>query len=753
VLELLAGGLALLSGCLLSHRLLRLQDRLEATVVGLGLSVALYLLILSGLLQAGVALSEAALGAGFISALLSSLALPLGRLETARPGSGMSHRERGLLLAGVGFVWLFTNTMQVITVDDDYWMHTPVQARMLRGVIPPTNPYFPDLVLGGHYGRDKLVVSTALLTGRDIFGAQLLLTSFCHSLSLAMLYLAIRRSSGVASATAGTFLAWFGMNVAHRVGLLDFYQNNGAPTYLLLSLLMLLFLELWRQPGFNLSVLCGLVLGVYAQMYETHFGLTILTILSLLPLLGPAARRSSLGALGLAVLLALLGGSALNRLAEPPPADQVIANQSQTVQLSFPKSPFLALRIQVGEIEPVSCGYRSGLGKALYALIDHTPRRSDPRYVRLWSWNVIRMHWVGLWLAPLSGWLLWRTRQRAGLFLWLFGLWGFLVPGMADFGPIHEFEWYRWEFAAGFGLAGALGVALGALVRTRRQAAMLALLLALSSQAGLTYLLRMLPQLNNPRPVEVLGLEFDSQAWLLRHSQQLQLQQADLRTLAWIRANPQAGQGCLLQTTGPPRPMGILFESTAMALADIEARGHRLPDMEEPIGVPPFRLQERFLEFLQNPGIAQGRSLGIDWLLLRSNEFELEQRLAENLPLVYYDNLTVDGKRRLLFQLSAVSLTAPENPLSEARFVSLAVGSAPAEARSSTLHFADGRGRQVSPQTRLPPLEQMNAAAPVQAQTAVIRFLDGTGNLCEQRSLPLSPAATGEGGAKIPPGE
>jgi hypothetical protein len=194
----------------------------------------------------------------------------------------MSRGESSLLLLATAAVWLFTNIVQVITVDDDYWMHTPVQARMLRGVIPPTNPYFPDLVLGGHYGRDLLVASASVLTGRDVFGAQVLVTSFCHSLSLAMLYLAIRRSASAVSAALGTAMAWLGVNVAHRVGLADFFQNNGAPTYMGLALLMLLFLELWRRPGGKLAGLCGLLLGIYSQVYETHFGLIVLTLGSLL---------------------------------------------------------------------------------------------------------------------------------------------------------------------------------------------------------------------------------------------------------------------------------------------------------------------------------------------------------------------------------------------------------------------------------------------------------------------------------------
>lgn len=736
------GTLALLlilgSGCWISQRALGFRGRFDGVVVGLGLAVALYLLALNLALKAGLALPQGALVASVGGALLAGLTLFRQTPEPPRPGAPMSRPEQGLLLTAMGFVWLFTNMMQVITVDDDYWIHTPVQARMLRGVIPPTNPYFPDLVLGGHYGRDTLVASVATLTGRDTFASQVLLTSFCHSLSLATLYLAIRRSGTATSALAGTGMGWLGVNVAHRVGLLACFENNGAPTYLLLALLGLLFIELWKQPGPRLALTCGAVLGVYAQVYETHFGLVVLTVLSLLPWQSPKARQSSLLAVLLAGALALLLGSALSRLTLPPPEDEVIANQSQTVQVRFPKTPLFALRIETGEIDPISAGYRTGLGRPIFALIDHTPERSDPRYVRLWSWNVLRMHWLGVWLAPLSGWLLWRSRHQAGLFLWVFGVWAYLVPGVVDFGPIHEFEWFRWEFAAGFALATALGIALGSLVKGWRHGLALALFLLLNSQAGLAYLGRLLPHLTNPRIEEVLGISFDTRGWLLRHGKQLQIEDSDLRALDWIAANPQEGKGCFFISTGPPQSGSILFESTAMALADTQALGHKLPDKEEPIGVPPFRFDPSFLSLLEHPSAEKATALGIDWLLLRSDDVELEKRLASTLNLVYYDPLAADGKRRLLFRTSPARLSRPEAPGHEApRYWTLEPGEPPAGATEMGLHFLHRDGRQLGPAGRLPALPRVTAAVPLDCHQVQVRFLDASGRLREQRVLPV----------------
>jgi hypothetical protein len=745
VLGSLAIVVALGAGCLISLGVLRLKEKLEGTILGLALGVALYLLSVTVLLQAGLSFRAAALLAPI--PLLAVAALGCQWPDSPRPGPLLERWETVILLSAVVAVWLYVNMLQVITVDDDYWLHTPVQGRMLAGVVPPTNPFFPDLVLGGHFGRDTLVVSTALLTGRDVFGAQVLVTSFCHTLGLAVLYLALRRSGSAASAAAATAMVWLGVNVAHRVGLIDFFQNNGAPTYLILALLIFLFTELWRRPGRKLALVCGLVLGIYAQVYETHFGLVVLTVLSLLLVGTRQARLATLLALFVAAVLAIGGGSALTRLLSksPAPLDEAIANQSQTVQASFPKIPFLALRIEVGEIDPISCGYRVGLGRRIFAAVDHVPKRSDNRYVHLWNWQVMRMHWLGVWLAPMSGWLLWRSRHRAGQFLWVFGAWAFLVPGMIDFGPIHEFEWFRWEFAAGFGFAGALGAALGTLVRGWRSGLAGALAVAVVCHAGLAHVRGFSQHFGNPETSEVLGLKFGSRDWLLRHGAQLRFRESDLRALAWINTNPQQGGRCFVKTTGPPEPWGILFESTAMALADIEVLGHRLPPKGEPVGVPPYRISEVFEQFLSQPSLAQAENLGINWVLLRSDDSLLDIRLAEHLRLVFFDSLAPDGRRRLLFQVGETPLKAPPAPTPSATFQALDLRPLPPETGLIEINFLTSDGDRLGSASWLPPVEQCQVAVPAECLSVELLYLDASGPL-ERRVVPA------ETGPKALPG-
>ena len=730
------------AGYMLAGPVLRLGGRFENVLIGAALAVPLFLLPAGILLRLKAPLQVAVHAAPWLMAMVVLAARK--RPDAPRFGPELSCREKGGLLIAMLFVWLFLNMMQVINVDDDYWLHTPVQGRMLRGVIPPTNPFFPDLVLNGHFGRDTLVVATSLCTGRDVFGSQVLLSSFCHSLGLAILYLALRRSGSAASATGGTFMAWLGMNVAHRVGLLDFYQNNGPPTYLTLALLVLLFCELWQRPGRKLALVCGAVLGVYAQIYETHFGLVVLTVLSMQPFLARPARKPSVLALGTAAVLALTGSTAIAQLVQPKqPTDNAIANQSQSVDVSFPKSPFLCLRIDIGDLHPISIGYRAGLGASLLKAIDRETSRVNSQYVRLWSWEVMRMHWLAVWLAPLSAWLVLRARDRAGGFLWLFGAWAFLIPGMLDFGPIHEYEWYRWEFAAGYGLAAAFGAGLGALVRGRPSGLAVAALLLLQSRAGLNHLRELTAQFANPRPVEVLGLRFDSRDWLLRHGGQLRLDASDLRIAAWVKANPQVGRGAFIYTSGLQHGWGILFESTLMALVDLQALGHRLPTPDQPVGVPPFQFSDAFLDFLSNPVREQARTLGIDWMLLRSSDVEADKRMMKNLTLVAIDSLSQDGNVRLLLQSQNMPLRTPRLS-GDVDYRLLDFKPAPAGCVQMQITFLNRNKTPLLAGAILPvPSAAIRVAVPKGCAWVEVLFLEPKGTL-ERRLLPVDwPTPTG----------
>ncbi len=714
--------LALTSGCWLTFRCLGLRQPSYALPIGLGLGVALFLLELYLLLYAGLPLERAAFVAPVISLFLGLW----GHVRPGEPryGRELTRLELVILVAAALVVWLFTNLCQATIVDDDYWLHTPIQRQLSRGEWPPTNPFFPGLELGGHFARDLLIVSVSSLTGQDIFAAQNSVTSFCHSLGLILLYLALRSEGSAVSATAGTAMIWLGMNVSGRVGLVEFYQNNGALTYFLLALLMGMLMFFWKAPERRFGLGCGLLLSLLGLVYESHFGLVVLSLLSLLPLLPRSARSATLGVLVFASVFGLLGGGALSRLAMPGTVlEKSIANQSQTVKMSFPKFPLMSLRIESRHSGPVSIGYRTGIGPALLWMLDHTPSRVDDRYVRLWSWMVVRMHWLGVWLAPLSALLLWRSQNRAGMFLWMFGLWGYLVPGLFYFGEIHEYEWLRWEFAAGYGFAGAAGAAFGQFAEGKRRGVALGLTLLLFSSAGLGWVWRQSKLIPTVSPRQVLG-GFDTPTWLLRHGDHLRLSESDLRTLDWISVNPARGRGGLVHTVGPTKPWDILFESTVMGLTDLRAVGHQLPLDNDPIGLPPYRIREVYREFLKSPTAEWAGRLGIDWIMVRSRDIELEKRLLKVFPLVYIDARSADGRRRLLFLTENIgALEVPKAPAG-LKYAGLTLPKPSLGEEYLEVTFPSPSDDMARLRTYLPAVEtEVTLLAPFTATSAEVRFL------------------------------
>ena len=79
-------------------------------------------------------------------------------------------------------------------------------------------------------------------------------------------------------------------------------------------------------------------------------------------------------------------------------------------------------------------------------------------YLSIFSPAFLVTHWLPLFLCPLT--LVWCIKREhwPGLAFWVFGAWAYLVPGLVDFGPVYEWEYFRWEYAAGFAWAVPLGL-------------------------------------------------------------------------------------------------------------------------------------------------------------------------------------------------------------------------------------------------------------------------------------------------------
>lgn len=383
-----------------------------------------------------------------------------------------------LILFYVGFA-------QYRYLDTDNWIHEPLIGGYTLGLFPPVHPYFPEAAMNGHYGRD-LLIGTLTPHGTDPLTVVWLLNPLLAVCGALILLSTLERfCTDRLTPLMGAAFPFFGMCVGFRVGLVDTTDGNNGLVYaqaLLLFYLMLAVLDFMKQPeGAARWILClisGFVLGLYQLVYETHFGLLLLTACTLLPL---AVKRSDhrkrlLGGVALTATVALLlavteGGpitdlarsKALGQQAVVGTADEAVSdlNVEQHVSLRFPKEQLLKVRATAADYQRLSVGFKAGPFEGL------APPITDSGYISIFHPNFLVTHWLPLFLCPFT--LLWviRARRWDGLAFWLFGAWAYLVPGLIDFGPVYEWEYFRWEFAAGFGWSVPLGLFCGHLLRLK----------------------------------------------------------------------------------------------------------------------------------------------------------------------------------------------------------------------------------------------------------------------------------------------
>ena len=682
----------------LARRVLREPSRRGQGVMGLGLAIALTLLGVNGIyrlanLDHAVALTLAA-------------ELALGALLLRLPKPAHSPWRWSLFSwIFLALIYFFTASQQIANPDDDYWIHTPLQGLLLHGNFPPFNPFFSEIPMNGHYGRNLSLITISYLSGLDSFYCQHLMTCLVQMLTYLILLLALERYSGSRTqALLGAGLMYFGINVGGRGGLMDTLQNNNAYVHLYLALCLHLCLTFWAPrrgatggPGLTSvlpqeapsargegwlktaqAVLAGAVLGGYAIVYETHFGLTALAILSALPLAcgltwnWKMVRRTALLLTVAAVLAATQGGPITNIVQRKLSGQkEVVAeslskgmqNQAQVVKLTVPKAKILQILLERGEYQRISCIYT--LDNWLHAFYTPSPGRG---YAYIFSWDVLKLHFLPLYLAPWTGWFLWRRRNVAGFWLWTWGAIAFLVPAVVDFGPIYESEYFRWEFASGVGLAGALGVVLGeAWEDSRRQLdwsyrvtpsgllldirkggwqqLAIGLVLYLDTMACSHFLSERVRSVSSGQGwLHALWLP-SSQDWLRSHAV-LDFQPIDWQAARWLESQVKPGQR-LLTNFRQENNFSILFESTLTGVCGARCVGHALPLDEEAIGTTPFHQAAPAAAFWQTGERAFLDQLMVDWVYYRPGA-ERPQLHTEGLELAHSESQ--DGQERQIYR-------------------------------------------------------------------------------------------------------
>jgi hypothetical protein len=531
--------------------------------------------------------------------------LALAALVAGKPAVPLSRVGRlpGPMLALAVLSLLVTLIWQCLRVDDDYWAHTPFQGQLSHGYFPLRNPFFPEIEPKGHYGRDLLVVVWARLTGATIFSAQYLLTATLQPTLLVLAYWAFRRQSqGTASALSATMFLALGAQVCGRCGLLTVWQNNNAVLHTWWALTLYAFVLCWQERNGRWAGLLGMTLGSFAIVYETHFVLCSLAslvtfgvALSWLPgPLRPAMLRPALIVLITASALAWTQGGPLTDLAArllqgwthsaAPPAIG-LTTQNQHVELRFPKEKLFQVRCRPA---PTRWEERTSPTAWVYRL----DQLADPKlgYAPLWDRSLLDLHSLPLYLSPLL--LVWALHQRQLMGLWLvcFGMVSFSVPGLVDFGPVFESEYYRWEFAAGLGCAAALGLAVGPtmaqdLARRRARSLLWLLFLIYSTSLLRSNARDLWAEYTLARQQGLPTWYWSAHDWVTRQPI-LDFHESDWRLAQWLEPRCQRGETVVVSPLARSRP--VAYESTLLGLTGLLGN-RRLPLDTDGVGLVPSR--------------------------------------------------------------------------------------------------------------------------------------------------------------------
>jgi hypothetical protein len=580
-----------------------------------------------------------------------------------------------LLLAILGYVAY----AQAFTLDTDNWIHEPLIAGYTLGIFPPVHPFFPEVEMHGHYGRD-LLIGTLLPRGADPLTVVWWLNPVLALASSGVLLAIFRRwGDSPSSLLAALALPFFGICVGFRVGLADSFDGNNGMVYALaigLFYAMLRVFELLptNQPGHPLGLWCvaGYLLGVYQLVYETHFGLFLLTGACLL---APALWRSPnrprlLGGVAITVTVALLlacseGGpmTDLFRSTSSAQSSQAQANKGQHVSMTFPKTQLFRVQATSAEYQRLSPGFR------LAPFRQSAPSTADEGYLSIFSPAFLVTHWLPLFCAPVT--LLWLLRRRhwPGLAFWIFGAWAYLVPGLVDFGPIYEWEYFRWEFAAGFAFSVPLGLFCGSLLDTAgaggtAKAEGAGYQITVGRRAPLVVLgwaLLILALWPGEKMINRAIIEVQKQGWPTQNPpqdwrvarQELGVTGADIRCAQHLAQQILPGE-VVLTNLGSESPLGLWPDCVVSALSGARVAGRAHPPEGRRLHAHPNYHRSA----LQKALMASARpdllwNSGVSWLLLDPDQGSLDEALAKSPhALLERREKEPNGARRELWKLS-----------------------------------------------------------------------------------------------------
>jgi hypothetical protein len=450
-----AVALLAIAGYGAARGILRSRDALAAAALGIASAWALFIVLLNLLLRAHIAFPPAVFVAyGAVVGLGA-----WGWLRARSWGPAVVDRLDLALLGILGSaVSAFVLLYQFIGPDSDNFIHYPLVALFMRGQFPHINPYFPDISLYGHYGRDLGLAGLLTFGGTGIGTGMMIEAWILHLATIGnTYYLGIRAGGGRVGGFVVAYLAFFGVNSGFadwvlRSGLAEVSGNNNPVVYAFFFAVLVLCSALLEDPRWETAAAMGVLLGGLDMVYETHFDILFASLgmvwLSMfLPRMRermrPRARAMMTASLGLAFVVMLASGGltsrmVLQRLGRSPgatassaAADWARAGAQQDVRIGFPKRPFLTLT-----------------------------HAHDGRAVRLFSASFLAGQGVALSLLPLAAIFLACRGNVIGLLTAMAAILSLGIPASFDFGRFNG-ENFRFIFLGGLAAALTLGIAIG----------------------------------------------------------------------------------------------------------------------------------------------------------------------------------------------------------------------------------------------------------------------------------------------------
>ncbi len=563
---------------------------------------------------------------------------PLSRLPFAK-------WQYGLLLLFFSGSYVVMHNREVIRPEDDYWIHFPLIAMLSRGNFPPPNPFFYDLTLHGHFGRDYLLAMLSQVCGHNIMVTT---WAFNHFLSASVFVLAVGlgcRGAGRVGGVLMPLFLFFGISVGSRVGMVDTYDNNNLLVYACLLVLFPILLAVPERP--KTLLLLAPLLGVYAIIYETHMILFLGCVLGL-PLVLNWCDRSGfdkklwgrcLGAAVAAILLAAFLGGPIQDLAtralglESAKVTHADTYQSQKVELYFPKKHFLKILLGPDDYRRRSYVYE---GK-LFAQLFPTVEREGYEYTFVFHPHVLAMHWMALYLCLPAGLFLLLRRHKLGIMLWVYGMAAYLTPAVVDFGPLHEKEYLRWEYAADFCFAGSLALALALWWRERPRRStlvaivLLSVLVTIGGERKLNKTIIAAQKATPEQRAKMLSPFYpSSRRWFL-DAEELSLDSATLDLSRDLRSLSKP-EDRLLTNFNARGHWELFRESTVVGLCGLRSVAHQSPPPWMPDGIAPFFRTANWTVFWQTLDLRALPALDVNWILAEGTAQFLD-RLAALQPL------------------------------------------------------------------------------------------------------------------------